>query len=105
MKLDDYLALLNSLSSEVQVPPNKIKIKGIFGRILRGTKPTDFETLSDDPDRKIILVSAEDGLKRFIGKTGYQMLLAIGYEKDYIEYRLKNGYMFKLVVFSKHRSV
>jgi hypothetical protein len=101
MNLDEYLSLLKS--TDTQIAPNRIK--EIFGRILRGTKPSDFETLSDDPDRKIILVSAEDGLKRFIGKTGYQMLLSIGYEKDYIQYRLKNGYIFKLVVFNKQKSV
>jgi nicotinamidase-related amidase len=77
-------------------------VTGLAGRIIRGTKPADFETLSDDPTRKLVMLMGPDGLQKLIGKTGYEMLIEIGYEKDYIIRKVRDeGCKFKLVVFGE----
>lgn len=76
-------------------------ITGLCGRIIRGKNPEDFETLTDDPNRKVVMLIGEDGLENILGKTGYEMLVAIGYEKDYIQRKVNEGNKFKLVVFEE----
>lgn len=75
------------------------KVEDLCGRIIRGKVPKDFETLTDDPDRKIVMLVDPDGLDKMLGKTGYEMLVEVGYEKDYLEHKVKEGNQFKLVVF------
>ena len=53
MNIDDYKDLF--LESKV----SKIPIEGLCGRILRGKTPEDFATLTDDPERKIIMTNNE----------------------------------------------
>ena len=74
-------------------------VVGLCGRIIRGTKPDDFKTLTDDPNRKLVMLMGSDGLEKLLGKTGYDMLVEIGYEPDYIERKVNEGNQFKLVVF------
>jgi hypothetical protein len=74
-------------------------VSGICGRIIRGIKPEDFETLTDDPDRKLVMLLGPDGLQSLLGKTGEEMLIEIGYEKDYIKRKVDEGNSFKLVIF------
>lgn len=58
-------------------------MSNLVGRILRGKKPEDFLTLTDEPEtRKIVMLMAEDGLKSLLGKKGTEILLSIGYEKN-----------------------
>jgi len=78
-----------------------LPITGICGRILRGKSPKDFETLTDDPDRKLIMLMGGDGLERILGKSGYEALITIGYMLEYIEYKIKSGFEFKLVIFNE----
>ncbi|MBN2154198.1 MAG: hypothetical protein JW839_22275 [Candidatus Lokiarchaeota archaeon] len=80
-----------------QNPP----VTGLCGRILRGRQPEDFETMTDDPERKLVMLMASDGLARLVGKSDYDALLLIGYEKDYIKHKMEDGYEFKLVVFKE----
>jgi len=78
-----------------------VPVTGLCGRIIRGTKPEDFETLTDDPDRKLVMLMGPDGLEKLLGKDAYNMLIEIGYEKDYIQRKLDEGNQFKLVVFEE----
>ena len=72
---------------------------GNCGRIIRGQDPNDFLTLTDDPDRKIVMLMGPDGLSQIQGKTGYEALNIIGYEPDYIVRKVQEGNQFKLVTF------
>ena len=73
---------------------------GLCGRIIRGTRPEDFLTLTDDPSRKLVMLMGPDGLEKLPGKTGYEMLIEIGYAADYITRKVVDeGNAFKLVVF------
>ena len=75
------------------------QVVGLAGRLIRGKKPEDFLTLSDDPTRKIVMLVDETGLASMLGKSGYDMLITIGYEPDYIRHKIDQGNQFKLVVF------
>jgi len=79
--------------------PTTEPVTNICGRIIRGKKPEDFTTLTDDPDRKIVMLVDPDGLASLLGKNGYEMLIQIGYEPDYLKHKVKEGNQFKLVVF------
>jgi len=74
--------------------------KLIRGRILRGKKRRHFENLSDDEERRLIMLLGMDGLKRLPQMSGYQMLQFIGYTEEAIAHRVAEGFQFKLVVFT-----
>lgn len=74
-------------------------VEGLCGRIIRGKKSDDFKTLTDDPDRKLVMLMGPDGLEKLLGKNGHDMLVEIGYEAEYIKHKVKEGNQFKLVVF------
>lgn len=75
------------------------KVTGLCGRIIRGKQPADFLTLTDDPTRKLVLLMGPDGLEKLLGKSGYDMLVEIGYETAYIDRKVAEGNRFKLIVF------
>jgi|GEM_PF-28087 len=79
-------------------------VTALCGRILRGKKPADFETLTDDPSRLLVMFMGPDGLQTLLGKNGYEMLVAIGYQPDYLEHKVKEGNLFKLAVFPEGRA-
>lgn len=93
MKLEKYAEMFKNGSIG--------KVEGLCGRIIRGTKPDDFKTLTDDPDRKLVMLMGPDGLEKLLGKTGYDMLVEIGYETDYIQRKVDEGNEFKLVTFEE----
>lgn len=72
---------------------------GLVGRLIRGRTPADFETLSDDPKRKIVMLLDTTGLEELLGKSGYEQLLTIGYTVDHIRRKVVDeGNRFKLAV-------
>jgi nicotinamidase/pyrazinamidase len=73
--------------------------EGLLGRIIRGKRPEDFRTLSDDPDRKIIILTDSDGLEGLVGVPGFSILLRIGWDYPYAVKKIQDGYKVKLVVF------
>lgn len=83
-----------------------VEVKGLVGRILRGRKPEDFETLTDAPnERKIIQLTDSTGLQSLLGlSTMRDRLNSIGWDNKFIDDKLQNGYQFKLVVFPADNS-
>ena len=79
--------------------PLKVPAMGLCGRVIRGVKPDDFLTLTDDPSRRIVMLIDPDGLSALPGLSGYDVLITLGYEPDYLEHKVKEGNKFKLVVF------
>jgi len=100
-KLTQYLLYQNYYKN---ISDSKLKqiqvVDGLFGRIIRGTKPSDADTLTDDPNRKIVMLIDQDGLHKIINKTGYESLLEVEWEADYIKRKVDEGCWFKLVIFS-----
>jgi nicotinamidase-related amidase len=73
-------------------------VSGLAARIIRGTEPEDFLTFTDDAERKLVMFMGPDGLESMLGKDGYDMLVTIGYEPDYLRHKVEQGNEFKLVV-------
>ncbi len=96
MHLDRYTHLLRS----GQPMPVGEKIEGLWGRILRGNKPEDFLTLTNDPERFVVLLLDEVGLSALPGKSGFDQLIATGYTVQDIETEIvSHRNQFKLVIF------
>ena len=71
----------------------------LCGRIIRGKKPSDFESLTDDPNRKIVMLVGADGLEQFLGRSGFELLMLIGYTASHIQRKVVDeGNRFKVAV-------
>lgn len=77
---------------------NSCQVQGLVGRVLRGKTDSDFSNLSPDPNRRIIMFLDSSGLQSFLGLSGYQILIKIGYDAKSIADYLQDGVYFKLVV-------
>lgn len=76
-----------------------VTTQGLLGRVIRGRSAKDFETLSEDPDRKLILLTDPEGLASLVGVPGFSILIKIGWEPGYAIQKIQDGYEMKLVVF------
>jgi len=79
---------------------HKGSVSELYGRMLRGKNASDFVTLSNDSNRKIIFLLDSQGLEKLLGLSGYQVLEEIGYTGDYIQELVATEHQFKLCVFS-----
>ncbi|MDC0980290.1 hypothetical protein OAQ84_01000 [Bdellovibrionales bacterium] len=77
----------------------------VFGRIIRGKSDADFITLSDDPNRKIVMVMDTEGLESISDSNNGSILEQVGYTRDYISELRSQGTIFKLMVFEKQEDV
>lgn len=108
MSLPEHLPINHNISAieaykKAFLSGEKISVKGLCGRILRGKTSIDFTTLTDDPNRKIVMLMGPDGLLLLLGKSGYEMLSSIGYTSTYMTQKISEGTKFKLVVFPESR--
>lgn len=76
------------------------RVRGCYGRIVR-TRHDKPLSLTEELDRRVVMVMGPGALATLIGKSEYEMLSLIGYTDDYIRRKLAEGYLFKLVVFSR----
>lgn len=84
-----------SPASNIQIK----KINNIAGRVVRGKTSTDFKTLSNDPNRLVVMLLDADGLNEMIGRSGYEILKMLGYSQTDIEkYVVDEGLQFKLII-------
>lgn len=95
MSLDFYV---RSFKGEKVLPFN---FDGYYGRVLRGTNPEDFLTLSDDKERILVFVLNESGLMNIVGNETIEILLKLGYKSEYINSLLEKNTKFKLIIFPK----
>lgn len=98
MDLDYYKDLF--LNQKIDKSP----IKDIMGKITRGKTSKDFETLTHDPTRKIVMLMGSDGLENILGKSGLEILVEIGYTQDHINHLINQGFEFKLIIFVPAKS-
>ncbi|HEU4914456.1 MAG TPA: hypothetical protein VFT16_03585 [Candidatus Saccharimonadales bacterium] len=68
------------------------------GRILRGREETDFEILGSE-ERDIVFIMGPDGLAALPGVDPLAALDRIGLTPDYVQGRIAQGHMFRLMVF------
>lgn len=74
--------------------------RGVYGRIVR-TELDEPSTLTEDDDRKVVMIMGPSGLQQLLGLSGFEALCKIGYSSDYIARNLSRGKKFKLVVFDR----
>lgn len=77
-------------------------VRGCYGRIVR-TRHDKPLALAEEHDRRVVMVMGPGALGSLIPKSGYKMLLSIGYKPDYIERKLGEGFAFTLLVFARPR--
>ena len=80
-----------------------VQVEQLCGRIVRGLCETDFQSLTDDARRKIVLITGPDGLAKMPGQDGYDILHTIGYSPHHIEDLVQQGMQFKLAVFPESK--
>jgi hypothetical protein len=80
------------------------RVRGVYGRIVR-TDMTDPQMLTEDPDRRVVMVMGPSGLQQLLGLSGCDALYKIGYSHEYIVRNLERGKSFKLVVFERPASL
>lgn len=80
-----------------QAPPTGFQ--GCVGRLIRGKTEADFETLTPDPNRRVVFLMDSDGLGKLEGKSGYQQLMEVGKSPKEILDEIQNqGLRYKLIV-------
>jgi hypothetical protein len=78
----------------------KLSVRGVFGRIIRTSQDIPVK-LSEDEQRKVVMVMGPHALSDFLELCGYEMLVKLGYTHEYIAANLAKGVKFKLVVFER----
>ncbi len=78
-----------------------VSVAHLCGRMIRGKEPEDYDHLTDDTNRKIVMLIGPDGLEKLPGKSGYDALELLGYTQAHIAERINAGYIFKLAVFEE----
>jgi hypothetical protein len=101
MSPKDYLEIVRLGSKPIPQP----FVQGLAGRIIRGKTANDFEKLSDDPNRLVVMLTDSDGLAKMFGKSHYDMLITVGHAPAHIESKLKSGCSYKFVVFPEDQAV
>jgi hypothetical protein len=96
---------VNALKAGQKLTP--ADTQGLCGRIIRGKAPADFETLSDDRSRLVVMLTDSEGLTTLCGKTDYECLVVIGHHPDHIKGKLSTTppHSYKLVVFPAQEAI
>lgn len=76
------------------------RVRGAYGRIVR-TQREKPNMLAEESQRKVVMIMGPSGLKKLLGKSGYEALVEIGYTPEYIARNIARGMKFKLVVFDR----
>ena len=73
-------------------------LAGLQGRFIRMAKGVP-DSLTDDPDRRIVFLVDSQTLGNLVGLSGYQVCMAVGWDPDYTRGKVNAGYRFALAVF------
>lgn len=72
---------------------------GLWGRVISGKTSQDLISMADDSSRDLVMIMDSDGLGKFLYENGYNMLVKIGHDKTYIQWKLEKNSCYKLIVF------
>src|SRR3989339_118581 len=94
---------LREYQGAIQGGRRLMNVTGIVGRLLRGKTLADFETLTDDPQRrKVVMLTDSEGMEKLTGQTGYQICRTVGWDEDFTEDQIvRQGKQAKLVAFEE----
>lgn len=91
----EYAKLFNA---QERVPAGRT-VAGLCARFIRGTKPADFEVLSDEPGKRLSWVCSSEMLESILGLNPTEAMLSIGYRTPWLKARVEDGTTHRLVVF------
>lgn len=77
----------------------------IFGRILRGTTQKDFTTMTPDFDRRTVIAYGCDGIQHLYGRSGYEMLIEVGYAPEEITRLVGEYTIFRFLIFQEDTAI
>lgn len=93
---------IDNLIDAIRTSRRLSRVRACYGRIVRikGDGPL---TLTEEPDRRVVMIMGPAALADLTGRSGIEMLSLIGYTDEYVRRKLKEGCRFELVVFSRPR--
>ncbi len=77
------------------------RTRGRYGRIIRLHPTMNVPALTEEVDRRVVMVMGPSGLKSIADKPALTMLSSIGYTNAYVERKLAEGFTFHLLTFPK----
>ena len=77
------------------------RTRGRYGRIIRLHPSMNVPALTEEVDRRVVMVMGPSGLKSIADKPALTMLSSIGYTNAYVERKLAEGFTFHLLTFPK----
>ncbi len=80
------------------------RTRGRYGRIIRLHPTMSVPALTEEVDRRVVMVMGPSGLKSIADKPALTMLSSIGYTNAYVERKLAEGFTFHLLTFPKPAS-
>ena len=80
------------------------RTRGRYGRIIRLHPSMNVPALTEEVDRRVVMVMGPSGLKSIADKPALTMLSSIGYTNAYVERKLAEGFTFHLLTFPKPSS-
>lgn len=75
-------------------------VRGLYARLIRSRCHHPI-ALAEERDRRVTMVMGPSGLKRLIGKSGFDMLVELGHRREYIAREVATGTKFSLVIFHR----
>ena len=94
----------DSKSSTPTAAKNTVPIartRGRYGRIIRLHPTVNTPAMTEEADRRVVMVLGPAGLKSIADKPALTMLSSIGYTNAYVERKLAEGFTFHLLTFPK----
>lgn len=77
------------------------RTRGRYGRIIRLHPTMNPPAMTEEADRRVVMVMGPSGLKSIADKPALTMLSSIGYTKAYVKRKLAEGFTFHLLTFPK----
>lgn len=97
--------LVSSSVPKIEKIPDELG-KRYFARLIRGTLPEHFRTLTSDLGREVVMTIDSDGIEQLKGKTPGQMLSGLlGYEEAEIQRLRSLGTKYVLVLFENRGDI
>jgi len=71
------------------------------GRVLRGLADSDFLALTNQPSRRLVFLLDAKGVAGLVGRSGWEILTGIGYDRSTISRLVRDGTRFRLTLVPK----
>ncbi|CAF1556473.1 unnamed protein product, partial [Adineta ricciae] len=85
--MDEYI---RAFQSGAKTLPESFDLRGIYGRITKGKKDSDFDRLSEDSNKRLSWLVDHDTLRSFLGKSHLELLISSGHSIEYVRHQLSS---------------